>query len=224
MTRSLIPSSCSCNIDQGLSGLCIIDCLPCIEAGNNVGHLRKAQTWTDVDGRRHLGSRHFAHIDIDGSVGDVDGQHRGGRVHNGLRPLVTFLDLIVFAGVLKRLQRRFAVRRSVGRVLNLVQVHGLDLRVEFHENWLDSVGDGIAGMINVVQEFAERPRQNVVVIFLIRGVSPTQRQKHGQRRAEAEEVFNPEEEAGLSARLRAGSSGSPSGSPSSRAGSVRAGR
>ena len=68
----------------------------------------------------------------------------------------------------------------------------LNLRVDLHEDRLYPVGNRVAGVVDVVEELDEVPRQNVVVVIRVRWVSPPKTQEHWQRGAKAEEIFYPE--------------------------------
>ena len=68
----------------------------------------------------------------------------------------------------------------------------LNLRVDLHKDRLYSVGNRVAGVVDIVEELDEIPRQNVVVVIRVRWVSPTKTQEHWQRGAKAEEIFYPE--------------------------------
>ena len=52
-------------------------------------------------------------------------------------------------------------------------------------------------MVDIVQVLAERPREDMVVVFLIRRVPPPEHEKDGEGRTEAKEVLYPEHETGL---------------------------
>ena len=76
-----------------------------------------------------------------------------------------------------------------------MDVIGLYLGIDLHEDGLYPVGHGVAGVVDVVEELDAVPGQDVVVVVRVGGVSPPQAEEHGQGRAQAEEVLNPEDES-----------------------------
>ena len=76
----------------------------------------------------------------------------------------------------------------------------LNLRIELHENGLDPVSNWIARMVYVIEVLAKAAWQNMLVIFLILRITPSQGQEDGQRRPQTEKVFNSKQEARLGGR------------------------
>ncbi len=73
----------------------------------------------------------------------------------------------------------------------------LDGRVELHEDRLDPVGDGVARVVDVVEVLAQRSGEDVLVVLLVLGVLPPQREEDGQGGPEAEEVLDAEQQPRL---------------------------
>ena len=126
---------------------------------------------------------HLADVHVDCPVGDVHRQLlRVARRNWRVSPY-------------QRLQRQLPVRHLV-LVGPGVDVVWLNLRVDLHENRLNSVGNRVARVVDVVEVLDKVPWQNVVVVVRVCRVAPPQTQEDRQRRAKAKEVFYPETNVG----------------------------
>ena len=96
----------------------------------------------------------------------------------------------------KRLQGHLRIRNFV-HFIKRIDVKRLYVGINFHKNWFYSVGNGVTGVVDIVEELNEVAGEYVVMIISIGRIPPAQTQKNRQRRAEAEEVLDSEYQAGL---------------------------
>ena len=96
----------------------------------------------------------------------------------------------------------------------------LQLSVNLHENWFYSVGNRVAGVVDVVEKLDSISGQNVIVIVGVGRVSPAQAEEDREGRAQTEKVFYSEEQSALGWLGRLGGEISPSTGCTGRSGEL----